>query len=48
MATIRQAKQDDLPAIRQILDDAALPSADIGTAHLADFVVLVKDEDIVG
>ncbi|RJG08386.1 GNAT family N-acetyltransferase [Massilia cavernae] len=48
MATIRQAKQDDLPAIRQILTDAGLPSSDIGAAHLADFVVLVKDDDIVG
>lgn len=48
MATIRQATSADLPAIGEILENAALPFSDIGTAHLPDFLVVEKDSAIVG
>lgn len=48
MATIRQAQPGDLPAIAQILGDAGLPSSDIEPSHLPDFIVLEKDNEIVG
>lgn len=48
MATIRQARTGDLPAIGQILANAGLPFSDIGDAHLADFLVVEKDGAVVG
>lgn len=48
MATIRQATSADLPAIGEILENAALPFSDIGTSHLPDFLVVEKGGAIVG
>lgn len=48
MATIRQATPADLPAIGEILENAGLPFSDIQTSHLPDFLVVEKDNAIVG
>jgi len=48
MATIRTAQPGDLPAIQQLLGDSGLPFSDIGTAQLADFLVLDKEGATIG
>jgi amino-acid N-acetyltransferase len=44
---IREAINDDLKAIKSLLDSASLPSSDI-EKHLSNFFVLKNEGDIIG
>ncbi len=41
---VREAKQNDWQNVRQLLDEAGLPIADLGPEHLVDFLVAERSE----
>lgn len=41
---VREAKQSDWQDVRQLLDEAGLPIADLGPEHLVDFLVAERSE----
>lgn len=48
MLTVRHAQDDDLLAIAALLKKSGLPFQDIGTGHLADFLVAEQGGIFVG
>jgi amino-acid N-acetyltransferase len=48
MLTIRQATPGDLPAIQSLLKANALPTEDLTSHHLDDFIVLSQTSRVLG
>jgi amino-acid N-acetyltransferase len=48
MTTPRPARAQDLDAIARLLDDAALPSADLASLPIDSFIVVEQDDSLVG